>query len=558
MDPSDYLRALRKRWVVIAVLALVGASVGYAIAATTTPVYRATTKVFVSLQGGETVSELVQGSTYTQNLVQSYVALATMPVVLDPVIDELGLDTTSRTMARTITAEAPINTVIVEIAATDSSPAQAALVADAVAEQLAVVVEELSASAGTRSETVSMRTVAPADVPRFPIAPNTRFLVATGLLAGLVIGVVFALARELLDTKVRESKDVARVTDAAVLGSIGARTRLRDAGPVMQVEPHSQTAEAYRRLRTNLRFLDFAGPLHSVVVTSPLPGDGKSTTSTNLALSLAEGPARVLLVDADLRRPSVAEYLGLEGSVGLTTVLIGGADLHEVVQPYGEGNLDVLPSGAIPPNPTQLLSSPAMVDLLAQMVASYDLVILDSPPLLPVADSAILARLADGALVVAAARKTRRPQLAEAIGSLNAVGAVCLGVVLNRVARRETEGYYGYAPEELAAQSAGRGRAVRRKGPRRRRPDVPEVAPGRSGVVRVAPARAPGGLVSAESDTRTAPVQAVPGDVPGMSPAVPPVLGDTHLTTDDAAATQHDLRSRTQVPSGTDQGSRRR
>jgi polysaccharide biosynthesis transport protein len=527
MDPSDYIQALRKRWAVILVLALLGASAGIAMAATTTPVYRATTKVFVSLEGGQTVQELVQGSTYTQNLVQSYVALTTMPVVLDPVIEELGLDTNARTLARSITAQAPINTVIVEISAADSSPAQAALVADAVAEQLAVAVEDLSSTAAGRSETVSMRTVAPADVPRNPVAPNTRFLVATGLLAGLAIGVVFALARELLDTKIRESKDVARVTDAAVLGSIGARNRARSAAPVMQVEPHSQTAEAYRRLRTNLKFLDFAGQLHSVVVTSPLPGDGKSTTSSNLALALAEGTQRVLLVDADLRRPSVAEYLGIEGSVGLTTVLIGGADLQEVVQPYGDGNLDVLPSGAIPPNPTQLLSSPAMVELLAQMVALYDIVILDSPPLLPVTDSAILARLADGALVVAGARKTRRHQLAEAIGSLNAVGAVCFGVVLNRVARRDSEGYYGYAPEE-GSRPARRGRAITRKDRRRgRRPDVVSVPPGRTATV--------------EQPVRTIPPV--------------PVAADARLG---AAAAQQAPRGRTQVTSGTDPGARRR
>ncbi|WP_298459545.1 polysaccharide biosynthesis tyrosine autokinase [uncultured Cellulomonas sp.] len=465
MDPSDYVRALRKRWLVILVLSVLGAAAGVALATTTTPVYRATSKVFVSLQGGETVSELVQGSTFTQNLVQSYVALATMPVVLDPVIDDLDLDTSARALARSVTAETPLDTVIVEISATSSEPAEAAEVADAVAAQLAVAVADLS-STGGRSEAVSMRTVAPADVPAAPIAPNTRFLVGTGLLLGLALGVVFALVRELLDTKVRDTKDVARVTDAAVLGSIGSRSRARSGAPVMLAEPHSPTAEAYRRLRTNLKFLDFAGPLRSVVVTSPLPADGKSTSAINLALALAEGPSRVLLVDADLRRPSVAGYCGMEGSVGLTTVLIGGADLHEVTQPYGEGNLDVLPSGAVPPNPTQLLSSPAMVELLAQMETSYDVVVLDSPPLLPVTDSAILARLADGALVVAAARKTRRHQLSEAIGSLDAVGAVCLGVVLNRVMQRDSDGYYGYAPDAMTSQRPRGARSSHRRGRR--------------------------------------------------------------------------------------------
>ncbi len=136
------------------------------------------------------------------------------------------------------------------------------------------------------------------------------------------------------------------------------------------------------------------------MISSSIPGEGKSTIAINLAVSLADAGARVILVDADLRRPSIAEYLGIEGGVGLTTVLIGRAEVEDVVQPLGTTSLDLLPAGQIPPNPSELLGSTAMADLLERLSASYDMVLLDSPPLLPVTDAVVLSNLAGGALVV--------------------------------------------------------------------------------------------------------------------------------------------------------------
>ena len=186
-----------------------------------------------------------------------------------------------------------------------------------------------------------------------------------------------------------------------------------------------------------------------MVVTSSLPGEGKSTTTINLAIALADAGSRVALVDADLRRPSVSKYLGIEGKVGLTTVLIGRATLDDVVQPWGNGKLHVLPSGQIPPNPSELLGSKAMAQVLTQLAAKYDVVLIDTPPLLPVTDAAILARLTSGALVVVSADKLHRNQLRESLGSLETVGARILGIVLNRVARKPSDAYtyYDYTPD---------------------------------------------------------------------------------------------------------------
>jgi capsular exopolysaccharide synthesis family protein len=221
---------------------------------------------------------------------------------------------------------------------------------------------------------------------------------------------------------------------------------------IVQSSPHSHRSEAFRRLRTNLQFLDIADQPKTIVVTSSLAGEGKSTTAMNLAITLADAGSRVALVDADLRRPSIAEYMGLEGEVGLTTVLIGRADLKDAIQQWGSGSLYVLPSGQVPPNPSELLGSGSMAKLLAQLSSQYDVVLIDTPPLLPVTDAAILAKITGGAVVVAAADQLHRQQLSAGLGSLQDVGARVLGVVLNRVAHKQTDGYsyYDYTGDPTA------------------------------------------------------------------------------------------------------------
>jgi polysaccharide biosynthesis transport protein len=185
-----------------------------------------------------------------------------------------------------------------------------------------------------------------------------------------------------------------------------------------------------------------------MVVTSAMPGEGKSTVAMNLALALAEVSDRVLLVDADLRRPTVADRLELEGAAGLSTVLIGRADVEDVVQEWGPHGLDVLTSGAIPPNPAELLASPAMRELAERLAARYEVIVWDAPPVLPVTDTLLLARHADGVILLTNARTTRRAQVAEALESLKRAETRILGVVLNMLPSRSGVGAYGYEPHE--------------------------------------------------------------------------------------------------------------
>jgi capsular exopolysaccharide synthesis family protein len=455
MDPHDYWTALRRRWITILLLGLVGGGAAYGYAMTLSPSYRATSSVFVASTQGETTTELVQGSTFSQNLVQSYAQLATTPAVLEPVITRLGLDTTPTALARAVTVDTPLNTVIIDVSVSDSSPEEAARLSDAVSDSLADVAGDLAPATGSGDPSISLTTVAEAQVPRFPVSPNTRLIAITGLLAGLALGVLYALGRQLLDTRIRTERDVERVTESPVIGSVPRRDRA--AGITLLAAPRSSAAEGYRRIRANLEFADVDAPIRSLAVTSALPGEGKTTTAVNLALALGEHSSSVLLVDADLRRPTVAQTTGLEGAVGLTSVLVGAVALDDAVQPWA-GGVDVLTSGSVPPNPNQLLGSAAMASLMSELTARYEFVVLDTPPILPAADALTLAHLTDGALVVTRVRSTRRAQLAEATDALDGVNARTLGVVLTRVAPTRHSSYYG--PDAEVASETGQPAAL--------------------------------------------------------------------------------------------------
>lgn len=461
MELGVLLAVVRRRWRWVIAAALAGLLAGLGWALTTEPTYRSAASVYFSLQYGDSASELVQGSTFTQNQVTSYAELATTPAVLQPVIDELGLPMSVPALASRVQAAAPVDTVIVEVAVTDTSAARSALIADAVVDVLSRTVEGLAPEDADGESTVQATTVAPAEVPLRPAGPNTVLNALAGLGAGLVLGCALLLLRESLDTRVRDAETLTALTDRPLIGTIGStRTAGAERNVVVVADPHAPQAESFRQLRTNLQFLSLPGVRPAartaqaggrvLVVTSAVAAEGKSTVSANLAAALAETGARVLLVDADLRRPSLAGLLGIEGSVGLTSVLLRQAAVSDVVQDWGPAGLQVLAAGQLPPNPTELLGSPAMAAVLDQLRSTYDHVVLDSAPLLPVADGAVLSRVTDGAVLVVNATRARRAQVTESLQVLERVGATVLGVVLNQVERQER--VYDYRRVDGAAR----------------------------------------------------------------------------------------------------------
>ncbi|MAP64008.1 MAG: chromosome partitioning protein [Microbacterium sp.] len=443
MELTDYIRILRKNWLIIVIATLVGVGSAAAYSLTRVPQYEASSTVFVSTQAGSTVSELQQGSNFTQSRMTTYAELVTKPIVTNPVIAELGLGVTSDALSTKVSASNPLNTQLVTITVTDPDPVQAANVANALGASLSSAVEAIENTTGAETSPVRLTRVEDAIPPLSPSSPNVPLNLALGALVGLAIGVGVAVLRSVVDTRIRTPRDVELVTDTPLIGAIAFDPKAKERPLIVHADPLSPRAESFRTMRTNLQFLDMEGR-SSFVVTSSVPSEGKSTTTINLAIALADAGKRVALLDTDLRKPKVAEYLGIEGGAGLTDVLIGRARVGDVMLPWGHRSLYVLPAGKIPPNPSELLGSKQMETLLSVLERDFDVVLCDAPPLLPVTDGAILAKSTSGAIVIIAAGRTNRHQLTGAIDALGTVGAKIAGVALTMVPTRGPDSYYAY------------------------------------------------------------------------------------------------------------------
>lgn len=442
MTLHDYFSALRKRWALLLALTIIGAAVGYGYGSLQTDTYRAQSSVVIVPARGDTTSELVQGSNYVQGLVATYTVVATSPVVLDRVIESLDLDTTSRELARIVSVSSPLDTTVLEISVTGADPGQITRIADAVAVELASAVENLSPQTATSGPAVRVEPISPASTPTVPIAPNTRLLAVIGALIGLVVAAIIAILRQVLTTRIVSRADLAEVTDLPVLGQIPINSTGVPLPVAVRDTSSGSLAEAVRAVAASLRFANVDGEARVVLVTSPEAGDGKSSVALTLATIAAEQDQRVLLIDADLRRGTVADLTGFEGAVGLTTVLLGDVTVSEATEAWGPSGLRVLTNGATPPNPGQLLASGHLHQLLADVREEFDLVIVDSPPVLAVSDALWLAPAVEGIIVVARSRHTKREALARTLAELEATRTRILGIVLNDVKRVASSPYY--------------------------------------------------------------------------------------------------------------------
>lgn len=462
MSQHPYLLTVLRYWPVVVAAMIIGGLAGWGLSQLAAPIYRASASLYFSINSGNSGNDLNQGSTYTQGQMLSYVQLAESTLVLQPVIDELGLDTTTQALVESIEVNTPSNTVILEILVSDRSPEQAAAIADEIVASLTEVVDEIAPRAAEGERAVSVRTIAPAAVPTTPAAPNTRLNLIAGILIGLITSILAVVLRRLLDTRVRP-ESIEEMTTVPPLGIVGV-DHSHSAEFLLLRNPMAPEAENYRRLGTNLAHTTGAAASRlrgaawkteestSVVATSSIASEGVSTVAGNLALALAEGGRKVILVDADLRHPSIARLAGLPNATGLATVLDGTADLASVVQRGALAEVDVLTSGPVPAAPSALLASQKMADLLTELKKRYDVVIIDTPNLSESADAAILAPLVAGALVVADRTRAHVPTLMRTLKVLDQSGARVLGVVLNRV--RSRGGRLAHAQAHAHAQAA--------------------------------------------------------------------------------------------------------
>jgi capsular exopolysaccharide synthesis family protein len=442
------VRGLRRQWPVVVLLAALSVTTAAAYTVRQLPAYAATAQLFVSVHftDASAGSALDQDGSLVQQRITTYADILTSPTILDAVRDELRLPISTEALAGQVAVGSPPDTVLLNITVTDVSPARAAAIANAIARQFPAFVMQLETRPGAAQSPVTITMTRTATAPNHPISPRMPLNLALGLLIGLALGVGAAVLRNQLNTAIDGVAEVEQLTGAIPLGVVPYDPSSTKQ-PLVDGDQHTMQAEAFRILRTNLQFANVDHPPRVIVVTSPQPGEGKTTAACNVALTLALGGARVVLVDGDLRKPAVGAYLGISSAAGLTSVLAGQHELRDVVVSYGRNTLAVLPSGPTPPNPSELLGSQQMADLLGTLANHYDLVVIDAPPVLPVTDAAVLAAIADGAVLVLRHARTRREEAQRAIQALTAVNAKLLGTVLNFAPKRSRRrGYNGFGP----------------------------------------------------------------------------------------------------------------
>jgi succinoglycan biosynthesis transport protein ExoP len=462
VELKDVLRALRSGWWLLALAVLLALATAAAVTWSATPLYASSTRLFVSTAGATDTSAAYQGNLFSQQRVTSYAELLRGEQLAARVVQDLDLDLSPAEVAAKVDAAPVADTVILDVTVTDTSPERARDIAASLGRQFMRQVRELETPAGAEVPTVKVTTVQSPDRDSTAVSPDPLRNLALGAALGLLVGLGLALLRSRLDDTVKTAEDVRQMAGVGVIGTVLDDPRLAEDHLVTREAEQSVSAEAYRAIRTNLQFLDVDHPPRVIVISSSVPGEGKSTLAVNLATVLAQSGNRVMLVEADLRRPRVTRYLGLVGGAGITNVLAGSADLEEVVQPWGDGKLAVLAAGPMPPNPSELLGSAQMRALLAVLRETHDFVVIDAPPLLPVTDAAVLAVLSDGCVLSTRFGRTRREELAEGAAVLARIDARLLGVVLNRVPVAARGHGYAYGADPGREPSAGARRGRRR------------------------------------------------------------------------------------------------
>jgi capsular exopolysaccharide synthesis family protein len=438
-------------WWIIAATTLLGTGAALLVTTMTPPTFQASTSYYVSVAGQDTGSagEIAQGSTAAQQKIKSYTELAASPRVLQQVIDDLHLPGTPASLGKRVTSTVNTGTVIISISAKDGDAATAAKIAEHIGTTLATVVSEIEPATASGAPSVKLEEVTPATEPTAPVAPKKTADLLLGVLGGIAAGAALTLLRAAADTRVRTAEDLD--VEVPVIGDIAFDTDASRRPLIVRDEANSIRSEAFRSLRTNIQFLRTGGA-PTIAVTSARPSEGKTTTTANLGIALSKSGIRTVIIDADLRRPNLAKTMDIEGAVGLTDLLVGRAELDDVVQEWGVDGLSILPAGTIPPNPSELIGSEAMVRVVAELAATFDVVLVDTPPVLAVTDSALVSTLVSTTLLVTAANQTKRSDVRAAVEALARVGERADGIVLTKTKHKASR--YAYYRSEYASRPA--------------------------------------------------------------------------------------------------------
>lgn len=444
MTAPAYLRVLRERWRLITLVFLLSVGLAVLVTGITPKSYEATAQVLVSSNAAIDPTNQYQAAVFIQAQVKTFAQTINSPRVIHRVKSDLNLALTDAQLRAKLSAQAPASTTLINIRATDGFPGQAAALANSTASAFVLAIEQYTTGTGSKKPAVHLVITGPAVAPAQPTTPNAPLNLLVGIVLGLLMGAALAITRDRFDNRIKSVEDLARVIDTSVMGVIVDDSKAERHPLAVRAGPRNARAENFRQLRANLQFANLDHHPRIIAVSSSVPTEGKTMIALNLASSLAEAGFTVCLVETDLRRPTIAKSLGLAAPIGLTNVLINQISLSEALQIAGD-NFYVLTAGPTPPNPSEVLASTYVREVIRSLLDSVDYVVLDTAPLLPVADGSEVAALADGTLLVARHKFTTEPQIKRALSALEQVGAQLLGTVLNRVPTRDSGDYgYGY------------------------------------------------------------------------------------------------------------------
>jgi polysaccharide biosynthesis transport protein len=418
---AGYVDILRRRWIPLVLCVLVGLGAGLYEGHHGAKVYQATSRAIVNTPASPILQEALAGAQLTNSLTATYATLASSQVVAKRVVDDLGLPESAGQLRGSVHATVVPNTFIIAISASDTDPAKAANVANAVAKALGDEVSELRS--GSKDD-VSVKPLDQAGVPGTPTSPRSGVDLAVGLALGLLAGILLVAAMEALDRRVRSTRQADNLLNAPLLGVVPNRK----SNAIVALDEQDLAGEPYRAIATSLRFLNGGPSARTVVISSPEEGEGKSTLTANLAVALASAGLQVIAVDADLRRGRLSQLFGAQSRVGLTSVISGELTAAEGLQQW-HPNLRVLPTGPLPPNPSGVLGSQAAADTVAALGEMADIVLIDGAPLVPLTDTLVLSTQTDGVVLAVRHERTTRPSLVAAKRQMELVTVPLLGYV---------------------------------------------------------------------------------------------------------------------------------
>lgn len=468
MPPEeDRTQIVRRIWAVVrrnawilALFTVLGVAGAWGVSMLMPTKYTSTASVFVSVDSDGSISDAYQSTQFAEQRMQSYAQLVSGDVLAEQVIKDLNLDMTPRDLTKELEATVVQDTVVMEISATDTDAAQAQRIASDAVKVLSNQAEQLEArtdnndnkgNSKSRSSSNQQSTTAPRislinspEKATQPSSPKMAMNLILGGVLGFLVACILVALRFFLDRSVRSSEELVRRTGLPKLGRVPVIPEAQRTKPLDFNDDRVRSAEAFRELRVNLRFVNVDNPPRVISVTSARIADGKSMTSLNLAGALAADGDTVCLVDADMRRSKMTTYFGgaIHSSVGLSTALAGDADVADVLQETEITGLDVLAAGVTPPNPGELLGSQAFRHILDELRERYDWVIVDTPPILPVTDGALVATTVDAVIVAVRYGKRNYDDVTRTLASLRAVHAPIIGTVLTGVPQKSDEGRY--------------------------------------------------------------------------------------------------------------------